>query len=90
MMLVDYTMVLNRPSVLVEGPMQQGVESVVEVTSESGITGDRSSDPSLRLLLLRELRGVARTTTGIVSVSISVRVSSSSRMPCGGAGGISS
>jgi hypothetical protein len=58
-MLIDYTMVLNRPSVSVEGPTQQGVESVVEVTPASDIASDGSSDPSLRLLLLRELRDVA-------------------------------
>jgi hypothetical protein len=58
--------------------MQQGVESVVEVTPTSGITSDGSSDASLRLRLLQELRVVARTTTDVV-VSVSVRVSSSSR-----------
>jgi hypothetical protein len=79
-MLVDYTMVLDRPSVLVKGPTQQGIESVVEVTPTSSVTSDGSSVPSLRLWLLRALRAVARTTTGIVvvSVSVSVRVSSSS------------
>jgi hypothetical protein len=78
-MLVDYTMVLDRPSVSVEGPTQQGVESVVEVTPTSGVTSDGSSDPSLRLQLwlLRELRVMARTATGVIVVS--VRVSSSSR-----------
>jgi hypothetical protein len=40
---------------------------------------DKSSDPSLQLRLLRELRVVARTATGVVIVSISVRVSSSSQ-----------
>jgi hypothetical protein len=58
-MLVDYTMTLNRPSVSVEGPKQQGVESVVEVTPASGVASDGSSDPPLRFLLLRELRVVA-------------------------------
>jgi hypothetical protein len=76
-MLVDYTMVLDRPGVLVEGPTQQGIESVVEVTPASGVTSDGSSDPSLRLWLLRALCVVAQTTTGVVVVS--VRVSSSSR-----------
>jgi hypothetical protein len=76
-MLVDYTMVLDRPSVSVEGPTQQGVESVVEVTPMSGVMTDGSSDPSLWLLLLQELRVMTRTATGIVVVS--VRVSSSSR-----------
>jgi hypothetical protein len=51
----------------------------VEVTPASGVTSDGSSDPSLRLRLLRELRVVAPTATGIVAVSVSVRVSSSSR-----------
>jgi hypothetical protein len=76
-MLVDYTMVLDRSSVSVEGPTQQGIESVVEVTPASSVTSDGSSDPSIRLWLLRKLRVVARTATGVVSVS--VRVSSSSR-----------
>jgi hypothetical protein len=64
--------------VSVEGPMQQGVESVVEVTPVSGVASDGSSDPSLWLPLLRELHVVARTATGVVVVSIAVRVSSSS------------
>jgi hypothetical protein len=78
-MLVDYTMVLDGPSVSVEGPTQQGVESIVEVTPTSGVMSDGSSDPSLRLWLLRELRVVARTATSVVvvSISVSVRVSSS-------------
>jgi hypothetical protein len=78
-MLVDYTTVLDRPCVSIEGPTQQGIESVVEVTPASGITSDGSSDPSLRLRLLRELRAMARTTTDVVVVSVSIRVSSSSR-----------
>jgi hypothetical protein len=78
-MLVDYTTVLDRPCVSVEGPTQQGIESVVEVTPTSGITSDGSSDPSIRLRLLRKLRVVARTATGVVVVFVSVRVSSSSR-----------
>jgi hypothetical protein len=78
-MLVDYTTVLDRPSVSVKGPTQQGIESVVEVTPASGVTSDGSSDPSLRLQLLRKLRAMARTATGFVIVSVSVRVSSSSR-----------
>jgi hypothetical protein len=76
-MLVDYTTVLNRPSVSVEGPTQQGVKSVVEVTPTSGVASDGSRDPSLRLLLLRELRVVAQTATSVVSV-VSIKVSSSS------------
>jgi hypothetical protein len=77
MMLVDYTTVLDRPSVSVEGPTQQGIESIVEVTPASSVTSDGSSDPSLRLRLLRALRAVARTSTDVVVIS--VRVSSSSR-----------
>jgi hypothetical protein len=75
-MLVDYTTVLDRPSVSVKGPTQQGVKSIVKVTPASGVASDGSSDPSLRLLLLRELRAVARTAT---SVGVSVRVSSRSQ-----------
>jgi hypothetical protein len=76
-MLVDYTTILDRPGVSVEGPTQHGIESVVEVTPTSSVTSDGSSDPSLRLRLLQALRTVAQTTTGVVVVS--VRVSSSSR-----------
>jgi hypothetical protein len=78
-MLVDYTTVLDGPCVSVEGPMQQGIESIMEVTPASGVTSDGSSDPSLRLRLLRKLRAMAQTATGLVVVSVSVRVSSSSR-----------
>jgi hypothetical protein len=78
-MLVDYTMVLDGPSVSVEDPTHQGVESVVEVTPVSSVTSDGSSDPPLRLWLLRELRVVAQTATDVVIVFVSVRVSSSSR-----------
>jgi hypothetical protein len=78
-MLVDYTTVLDRPCVSVEGPTQQGIESVVKVTPASGVTSDGSSDPSLRLRLLRKLRVVARFATGIVVISISIRVSSNNR-----------
>jgi hypothetical protein len=78
-MLVDYTTVLDGPSVSVEGPTQQGIESIVEVTLASGVTSDGSSDPSLRLRLLRELRAVARTATSVIVVSVFVRVSSSSQ-----------
>jgi hypothetical protein len=77
--LIDYTTVLDIPSVSVEGPTHQGVESVVEVTPASDVTSDGSSDPSLRLLLLQELRVVARTTAGVVVASVFVRVSSSSQ-----------
>jgi hypothetical protein len=74
--LVDYTAVLDRPSVSVEGPTQQGVESVVEMTTASGVTSYGSSDPSFRLFLLRKLRVVARTATIVI---VSVRISSSIR-----------
>jgi hypothetical protein len=50
----------------------------VEVTLASGIASDGFSDPSLGLLLLRELHVVARTATGVV-VIVSIWVSSSSR-----------
>jgi hypothetical protein len=81
MMLVDYTTILDGPSVSIEGPTQQGVKRVVEVTPASSVMSDGSSDPSLRLWLLRELRAVARTAIGvvIVIVAVSVRVSFSSR-----------
>jgi hypothetical protein len=49
----------------------------MEVTPVSSVTSDGSSDPSLRLRLLRKLRAVARTAIGVVVVSVSVRVSSS-------------
>jgi hypothetical protein len=78
-MLVDYTTILNGPSVSVEGPTQQGVDNVVEVTTMSGVTSDGSSNPSLQLLLLQELHVVAQTATVVVVVSVSDRVSSSSR-----------
>jgi hypothetical protein len=64
--------------VSVKCPTQQGVHSVVEVTLASGVASDGSSDPSLRLLLFRERRVVARTATSVIIV-VSVRVSSSSR-----------
>ena len=49
----------------------------MKVTPASGVTSDGSSDPSLRLWLLRELRVMAQTATDVVVIS--VRVSSSSR-----------
>jgi hypothetical protein len=78
-MLVDYTTVLDRLSVLVKGPTQQGIKSIVEVTPTSSVMSDGSRDPSLWLRLLRTLHAVARTATGIVVVSVSVGVSSSIR-----------
>jgi hypothetical protein len=78
MTLVDYTTVLDGPSVSVKGPTQQGIKSVMEVTPTSSVTSDGSRDPSLRLRLLRTLHVVARTATSVVIVSVSVRVSSSS------------
>jgi hypothetical protein len=78
-MMVDYTTVLDRPSVSIEGPTQQGVKSVVEVTPASSVTSDGSSDPPLRLQLVQVLRAMARTATSIVGVSVSVEVSSNSR-----------
>jgi hypothetical protein len=58
----------------------------MEVTPASSVESDGSSDPSLRLLLLRELRVVARTATGVIVV-VSVRSPPAAGMPCGGAGG---
>jgi hypothetical protein len=78
-MLVDYTTVLDGPSVSVKGPTQQGIESVVEVTPTSGVTSDGSSDLPLRLQLLQALHVVSQTATGVVVVSVSVSVPSSSR-----------
>jgi hypothetical protein len=65
------TAVLDRPSVSFEGPTQQGVESVVEMTTTSGVTSDRSGDPSFRLLLLWKLHAVARTAIVVVFVRVS-------------------
>jgi hypothetical protein len=47
--------------------MQQGVESVVEVTTTGGVTSDWSGDPSPWLLLLQRLCVVDRAVTIIVS-----------------------
>jgi hypothetical protein len=69
--LVDYIAVLDGPSVSVERPTQQGVESVVEMTTVSGVTSDRSGDPSFWLLLLGRLHVVAQTATVIVSIGVS-------------------
>jgi hypothetical protein len=87
-MLVDYTTILDGPSVSVERPAQQGVESVVEMTTASDIMSDGPGDPSFQLRLLRELRDVARAAT-VVVVFVSIRIFFSSRDSCGGAGGIS-
>jgi hypothetical protein len=73
-MLIDYTTVLDGPSVTIEAPTQQGVESVVEMTTASSVMSDGSGDPSFWLLLLRKLHDVARTATVVV---VSVKVSSS-------------
>jgi hypothetical protein len=70
-MLVDYTMVLDRPSVSVKDSTQQGVESVMEMITTSGVMSDGSDDPSLRLLLLQRLHAVARTAIIVVSVGVS-------------------
>jgi hypothetical protein len=60
-MLVDYTKVLDRPGVSVEGPTQQGIESIVEVTPTSGVrvmdlaihpSGSGSSESSMLWLEL--------------------------------------
>jgi hypothetical protein len=76
MMLVDYTTVLDRAGVSVEGPTQQGIESIMEVTPASGVTSDGSGNPSLRLRLLRALRAMARTAIDVVVVSVGVSSSS--------------
>jgi hypothetical protein len=73
--LVDHTAILDWPSMHVKGPVQQGVERIVEVTPMSGVTSDGSGDPSFRLLLLCEVSAVARAA--VVTISI-VKVSSSS------------
>jgi hypothetical protein len=73
-MLVDHITVLDGPSVTVEGLTQQGVESVVEMATASGVMIDRSGDPSFWLRFLRKLCVVARTATVVV---VSVRVDSS-------------
>jgi hypothetical protein len=65
--------------VSVEGPTQQGVESIMEVTPASSVVSDGSSDPSLQLLLLRELYAVARTSTDVIAVIVFVMVCSSNR-----------
>jgi hypothetical protein len=68
-------MILDGPSVLVKCLAQQGVERIMEVTPASDVTSDGSSDPSLQLLLLREVSVVARAA--VVAISV-VKVSSSS------------
>jgi hypothetical protein len=68
-MLLDHTTVLNGPSVSVKGLTQQGVESVMEIIS---VTSDGSGNPPFRLLLLRDLRVVAQTTTIVVVVFVFV------------------
>jgi hypothetical protein len=54
MVLVDYTTVLDGPNVSVKGLTQQGVESVVEMTTMSGVTNDGLDDPSFWHLLIRK------------------------------------
>jgi hypothetical protein len=51
----------------------------MEVTPTSSVTSDGSRNPSIRLRLFRKLRAMAQTATGVVVVSVSVRVSSSNR-----------
>jgi hypothetical protein len=50
--LEDNIAILDGLSAPVECLAQQGVERIVEVTHVSGVTGDGSSNPSLRLQLL--------------------------------------
>jgi hypothetical protein len=88
-MLVDYTTVLNGPSVSVESPTQQGVESVVEVTPASGVTSDGSSDPpsdsgsSESSVLWLELPPASVSSPSPLGSPPAVG------MPCGGVGAIS-
>jgi hypothetical protein len=84
-MLVDYTTVLDGPSVSVEGPTQQGVESIMEVTPVSSVTSDGSSDPPLSERSVSWLE-LPPTLSSSLSLSGSPPVAG---MPCGGAGGIS-
>jgi hypothetical protein len=69
-LLEDNTAILDGPSV-VECLAQQGVERIVEVTPASGVTSDGLSNPSLRLLLLREVGAMARAAViaSIIGVS---------------------
>jgi hypothetical protein len=72
-MLIDYTTVLDWPSVSVHSPTQQGVKCIVKVSSTSGDTSDGLSDPSIQLLLLRKHSVVAQTATAI---AVAVRICS--------------
>jgi hypothetical protein len=86
--MVDYTTVLDGQSVSVEGPTQQGVESVVELTPTSGVTSDGSSDPPLwlRLLRARSMPWLELPLVSLLSPSLSGSPPAAG-MPCGGAGG---
>jgi hypothetical protein len=64
----DNTAILDEPSASVECLAQQGVERIVEATPASGVTSDGSSNPSLWLLLLREVGVVARAAVVATSV----------------------
>jgi hypothetical protein len=87
-MLVDYTMVLDRPGVSVEGPTQQGIESVVEVTPTSNVTSDGSSDPSGSSSSESSVPWLELPPASSLSPSQS-RSPPAAGMPYGGAGGIS-
>jgi hypothetical protein len=77
--LEDNTVILDGPSASVECLAQQGVECIVEVTPASGVTTDGSSNPSLRLLLLREVGVVARAAVVTSIVGVSSNIYSSGR-----------
>jgi hypothetical protein len=83
MMLVDYTTVLDRPGVSVEGPTQQGIKSVVEVTPARLVIHPSSSDSSECSVPWLELPPASSSSS---SPSGSPPAAG---MPCGGAGGIS-
>jgi hypothetical protein len=88
-MLVDYTMVLDGPSVSVEGPTQQGVDNVVEVTTASGVASDGASNPSLGSCSSESSvpwLELPPTSSSYPSPAGSPPVAG---IPCGGAGGIS-
>jgi hypothetical protein len=88
-MLIDYTTILDWPSVSVHNPAQQGVKCIVKVTSASYVTSDGPSDPSLQLLFLRKHGAVAGApTVVVVAVRIPSISSSCSRDALGWSRGI--
>jgi hypothetical protein len=88
MMLVDYTTVLNRPSVSDEGLTQQGVESVMEVTP-------RAASRVMGLAIHPSGSGSSERSVPWLELPLASSPSPSGSlpaagMPCGGVGGISS